>query len=124
MVAEVLLMEVYADYLNDKYTETATTADRYLTALSQFGRLRPMSIIWPGMASYGNMPDVHRDQAHVVKGVKYFQIILDKYPKSQYAAEARSRSRSPATSSPATRSTSAAIISSATQLLRGDQPLP
>jgi outer membrane protein assembly factor BamD len=35
------------------------------------------------------MPDVHRDQGQISRAIKYFQVILDKYPKSEYAPEAR-----------------------------------
>lgn len=83
-----LLMETYAYYLDDKFTETAATADRYMT-LYPTSEDAPYINYLAGMASFGNLPDVHRDQAHVVKGVKYFQTILDKYPKSQYAEDAR-----------------------------------
>ncbi len=83
-----LLMEIYADYLNGSYTETTAAADRYLQLYPSTEETAYVNDL-AGMSLFGQMPDVHRDQGQIFKAIKYFQVILDKYPKSEYAPEAR-----------------------------------
>jgi outer membrane protein assembly factor BamD len=83
-----LLMEVYADYLNGSYTETSAAADRYLQLYPNTDESAYVNYL-AGMSLIGQMPDVHRDQGQISRAIKYFQVILDKYPKSEYAPEAR-----------------------------------
>jgi outer membrane protein assembly factor BamD len=85
---KALLMEVYANYLNGSYTETSSTADRYLTLYPNTPEAAYVNFL-AGMSMFSQLPDVHRDQGQVAKAIKYFQTILDKYPKSEYAEEAR-----------------------------------
>jgi outer membrane protein assembly factor BamD len=42
-----------------------------------------------GQAMYGEMPDVQRDQDRMIKALKYYQTVVDKYPKTQYAEDSR-----------------------------------
>ncbi len=83
-----LLLETYADYLHGSYTDTVSAADRY-TTLYPNSPDTPYATYLAGAALLGDMPDVYRDQDRVSKAIKYFQIILDKYPKSDYATDAR-----------------------------------
>jgi outer membrane protein assembly factor BamD len=85
-----LMMEVYADYLNGSYTDTTSAADRYATLYPSAPDVAYANYL-AGMSLLGAMPDVHRDQDRTAKAVKYFQTILDKYPKSEYASDARFR---------------------------------
>ncbi len=83
-----LMMEIYAQYQNGSYTDAVSAADRYTTLYPNTPDA-PYATYLAGMSMLGNMPDVYRDQDRVDKSMKYFQTILDKYPKSQYAADAR-----------------------------------
>jgi outer membrane protein assembly factor BamD len=83
-----LLMEVYSNYLNGSFTETSASADRYLQLYPNTDESAYVNYL-AGMSLIGQMPDVHRDQGQITRAIKYFQVILDKYPKSEYAPEAR-----------------------------------
>jgi outer membrane protein assembly factor BamD len=85
---KALLMEVYSYYLNSSYTETVSASDRYTTLYANSPDAAYATYL-AGMALFGEMPDEYRDQQRVGKAIKYFQIIIDKYPKSEYVADAR-----------------------------------
>ena len=85
---KALMMEVYAYYENGSYTDTVAASDRYTTLYANSPDAAYATYL-AGLSLLGDMPDEHRDQDRVAKSVKYFQIILDKYPKSEYAADAR-----------------------------------
>jgi outer membrane protein assembly factor BamD len=85
---KALMMETYAHYQNNSSTDTVTSADRY-TTLYPDSPDAPYATYLAGMALFGELPDVHRDQDRVVKAIKYFQTVVDKYPKSEYAADAK-----------------------------------
>jgi outer membrane protein assembly factor BamD len=85
---KALLMEVYANFRDGKTTETTSAADRYV-ALYPASPEAAYATYLAGEALYENMPDVQRDQAGMKQALKYFQTVLDKWPKSEYAADAR-----------------------------------
>ncbi|MCI4679508.1 outer membrane protein assembly factor BamD [Rhodoblastus acidophilus] len=82
-----LVMEVYANYLGGKYIDASTGADRF-NSLYPNAPDAPYVNYLAGQAMYGEMPDVERDQDRVVKAQKYYQTVVDKYPKSKYAQDA------------------------------------
>jgi len=83
-----LLMEVYANYRDGKTTETTSAADRYVSLYPNTPEAAYATYL-AGQALFENMPDVHRDQTGMSRAMKYFQTVMDKYPKSEYAADAR-----------------------------------
>jgi outer membrane protein assembly factor BamD len=83
-----LVMEVYADYLNQSYVDASTAADKFITLYPNAEEGAYVNYL-AGQAMYGDMPDVERDQDRVVKALKYYQTVVDKYPKSKYAADSR-----------------------------------
>jgi outer membrane protein assembly factor BamD len=83
-----LVMEVYSNYLAGAYVEAATAADRFNTLYPNSPDAAYVNYL-AGQAMYGEMPDVQRDQDRMVKAKKYYQTVVDKYPKSQYAEDAR-----------------------------------
>ncbi len=85
---KALLMEVYAYYKDGKSTETVSAADRYISLYPGTPET-PYATYLAGQALYENMPDVNRDQSHVLKAIKYFQTVVEKYPNSEYAADSR-----------------------------------
>lgn len=87
---KALLMEVYARYLEGSYTDTISAADRYLALYPNSPEAAYVNYL-AGMSLLGQMPDVHRDQGQVAKSLRYFKTVVDKYPKSDYAADARYR---------------------------------
>jgi outer membrane protein assembly factor BamD len=85
---KALLMEVYASYRDGKTTETTTAADRYISLYAHTPEAAYATYL-AGQALFENMPDIHRDQAGMTKAMRYFQVVVDKYPKSDYAPDAR-----------------------------------
>jgi outer membrane protein assembly factor BamD len=85
---KALLMEIYANYRDGKPTDTTTNADRFVSLYPSAPEAAYATYL-AGQALYENMPDIHRDQATMVKAIKYFQTVIDKYPTSEYAADAR-----------------------------------
>jgi outer membrane protein assembly factor BamD len=85
---KALVMEVYANYLGGSYVDASTAADRFITLYPNVSDAPYVNYL-AGQAMYGDMPDVQRDQDRVVKALKYYQTVVDKYPKSQYADDSR-----------------------------------
>ncbi len=83
-----LMMETYAYYQNGSYTDAVTAADRY-TTLYPNAPDADYATYMAAMSLYNQMPDVNRDQERVGKAMQHFQTVIDKYPKSQYAADSR-----------------------------------
>lgn len=83
-----LVMEVYSNYLAGSYVEASTAADRFNTLYPNSPDAAYVNYL-AGQAMYGEMPDVQRDQDRMIKAQKYYQTVVDKFPKSQYAEDAR-----------------------------------
>jgi outer membrane protein assembly factor BamD len=83
-----LVMEVYANYLAGSYVDASSAADRFNTLYPNAPDAAYVNYL-AGQAMYGEMPDVQRDQDRMVKALKYYQVVVDKYPKSQYAEDSR-----------------------------------
>jgi outer membrane protein assembly factor BamD len=85
-----LLMSAFASYRRGRYDDTAATANRYLTlypgspdaAYAQF-------LI--GSSYFHQIPDITRDQAATQKAMAALQEIVDRYPDSEYADDAKKK---------------------------------
>jgi len=85
-----LIMSTYASYRRGKYEDTIQTGQRYLT-------------LYPGtedaayaqyliaQSYYSRIPDVTRDQDSTKKAMAAMQEIVDQYPDSEYADDARAK---------------------------------
>jgi outer membrane protein assembly factor BamD len=85
---KALIMEVYASYRDGKGLDTAIIADRYVSLYPNTPEAAYATYL-AGQALFENMPDVHRDQAGIARAMRYFQAVVDKYPKSEYVADSR-----------------------------------
>jgi len=85
---KALMMETYAYYQNSAYTDAVIAADRYTTLYPNAPDADYATYI-AAMSLFNQMPDVNRDQERVEKAMQHFQKVVDKYPKSQYAADSR-----------------------------------
>jgi outer membrane protein assembly factor BamD len=83
-----LVMEVYADYKAGSYVEASSAADRFNSLYPNTPDAAYVNYL-AGQAMYGDMPDVQRDQDRMHQALKYYQTVVDKYPKSQYADDAK-----------------------------------
>jgi outer membrane protein assembly factor BamD len=87
-----ILMAAYAYYKAAKYDDAIGAADRYLT-------LHPgtpeadlaQDII--AMSYYDRVLDPKRDQTNARKALEAYETLIQRYPESRYAAEARNRTR-------------------------------
>ena len=87
-----ILMAAFAYYKAGKYDDAIGAADRYLT-------LHPgtpeadlaQDII--AMSYYDRVLDPRRDQTNARKALEAYETLIQRYPESRYAAEARNRTR-------------------------------
>ena len=85
---KALLMETYADYQAEKYTDTQTSADRYLKDYPNSSDAAYVAYLRAN-AYYQQIPDISRDQDAATKALEAFQDVVKKYPKSEYVEDAK-----------------------------------
>jgi outer membrane protein assembly factor BamD len=85
---KALIMSAYANYKSGKFDDTIQSANRYLT-------------LYPGtddaayaqyliaQSNYSRIPDVTRDQRSTEKAAEGMREIVERYPDSEYADDAR-----------------------------------
>jgi outer membrane protein assembly factor BamD len=83
-----LLMSTYADYQAGDYTSAETSADRYLKDYPNSPEADYILYL-QGNAYYMQIPDISRDQEKTQKALETFQAVVQKYPKSEYAEDAK-----------------------------------
>jgi|ERR1700722_340220 outer membrane protein assembly factor BamD len=83
-----LLMQTYADYQAGDYTSAETSAERFL---KDYPNSPDASYILYLQANsyYMQIPDISRDQEKTAKAMETFQAVVTKYPKSEYADDAK-----------------------------------
>src|SRR5580698_3889570 len=83
-----LLMQTYADYQAGDYTSAETSAERFL---KDYPNSPDASYILYLQANsyYMQIPDISRDQEKTAKALETFQAVVQKYPKSDYADDAK-----------------------------------
>jgi outer membrane protein assembly factor BamD len=87
-----ILMASYSYYKAGKYDDAISSADRYLTLHpgTQESDLAQNII---GMSYYDRVLDPKRDQTNARKALVAYDTLLQRYPDSRYAADARNRTR-------------------------------
>jgi outer membrane protein assembly factor BamD len=83
-----LLMTTYADYQAGDYTSAETSAERYLKDYPNSPEADYVLYLQAN-AYYMQIPDISRDQEKTGKALEAFKSVVDKYPKSEYAEDAR-----------------------------------
>ncbi|VFU08698.1 outer membrane protein assembly factor BamD [Methylocella tundrae] len=83
-----LLMTTFAQYQNGSYDDAAGSAKRYIGLYPNAPDV-DYAYYLQAMSYYNQIPDVSRDQERASKAADLFQQILDKFPKSEYAEDAR-----------------------------------
>jgi outer membrane protein assembly factor BamD len=87
---KALVMSAFASYRRGRYDDTVAAANRYLTlypgspdaAYAQF-------LI--GSSYFHQIPDITRDQGATQKAMAALQEIVDRYPDSEYATDAKNK---------------------------------
>ncbi len=87
-----ILMAAYAYYKAAKYDDAIGAADRYLT-LHPGTTEADLAQDIIAMSYYDRVLDPKRDQTNARKALEAYETLIQRYPESRYAAEARNRTR-------------------------------
>lgn len=82
------LMATFSQYQNGSYDDAIASARRYIGLYPASPDI-PYAYYLAGMSYYNQIPDISRDQGRAAKAVEMFSVIMEKYPKSEYAEDAR-----------------------------------
>ena len=83
-----LIMTLYSQYENKSYDDAVGSAKRYL-GLYPNSAETPYVTYLEGMAYYDQIPDVNHDIGRADLAIETFSVIVNKYPTSEYAPDAR-----------------------------------
>ena len=83
-----LLMSTYAQYQAGDYTTAETSAERYLKDYPNSPEADYVLYLQAN-SYYMQIPDISRDQEKTAKALETFQSVVQKYPKSDYADDAK-----------------------------------
>jgi len=84
------LMEVFANYRVGKFKEAILAADRYM-ALYPSSKETAYVLYLKGNSYFGQIKDITRDQQISQDAIDTYSLILNNYPKSEYAKDAREK---------------------------------
>lgn len=84
------LMTVYIAARTGQYQKTILAADRFL-ALYPSSQDAPYAMYMKGAAQYNQMKDITRDQQTAEDAIATFQAIINNFPNSRYAKDAKER---------------------------------
>ncbi|MDE2578406.1 MAG: outer membrane protein assembly factor BamD [Hyphomicrobiales bacterium] len=85
---KALLMQTYSEYTGGKYDDAIGTANRYV-GLYPNSADTPYIYYLAGMSYYNQIPEADRDQERAEKAMAIFSQLVEKYPKSEYASDAK-----------------------------------
>lgn len=87
---KALLMTAYANYEGAKYDDAINASKRYLQR-HPASKDAAYAQYLMAMSQYKQIPDVTRDQDRSEKALVALQELVQKYPKSEYSADARAK---------------------------------
>jgi outer membrane protein assembly factor BamD len=85
-----LIMTAYANYEGQQYEDAITASRRYLQAHPGTKDAAYAQYLM-AMSNYSQIPDVTRDQERSEKAIAALQELVDRYPKSEYLADAKAK---------------------------------
>ena len=85
---KALLMEAFSQYKNGHYDDAIGTTQRYISLYAKAPDLDYAYYI-EAMSYYNQIPDITRDQDRAEKAATVFAAIVRRFPKSEYADDAR-----------------------------------
>jgi outer membrane protein assembly factor BamD len=85
-----LIMEAYANYEGRKWEDAITASKSYLSKYPNTKDAAYAQYLY-AMSNYNQIPDVTRDQDRSEKALTALQELVEKFPKSEYVADARQR---------------------------------
>lgn len=83
-----LIMSTYSEYEAGKYTDAVQSGTRFVARYPTSPDAAYAQYL-VGMSYYHQIPDVTRDQDTANKALEAFQVVVTKYPKSEYAEDAK-----------------------------------
>lgn len=83
-----LLMQTYAQYNGGNYDDAVESGARYYK-LYPNSPDAPYALYLQAMSQYSQVPDISRDQQQAGKALVLFEEIVQKYPNSEYANDAK-----------------------------------
>ena len=81
------LMTAYSYYVYERYFDTIFELERFLKTYPEHNR-QNYAYYLLGLAYYEQIVDEKKDLEPIINSKKYFQIIINEYPSSEYAADA------------------------------------
>jgi outer membrane protein assembly factor BamD len=87
---KAIIMSAFTSYRRGRYADTVQTANRYLT-LYPGSADAPYAEYLIGASYFHQIPDVTRDQDATRRALAAMQSIVDKFPDSEYADDARQK---------------------------------
>jgi outer membrane protein assembly factor BamD len=85
---KALLMTAYAQYNSQQYDDAIGTANRYATLYPSDPDTAYVYYL-AANSYYDQIPDISRDQERAEKALQLFTALVQKFPKSEYAPDAR-----------------------------------
>jgi len=85
---KAILMITFSQYQNGSYDDAIAAAKRYVARYSA-GPEADYAYYLEGMSYYNQIPDISRDQDRAKKAAETFSLIIEKFPSSEYAQDAR-----------------------------------
>lgn len=82
------LLAAYAHYQANEYDETVSALDRYIE-LHPANPDVPYAYYLKGLSYYERISDIHRDQEMSEQARRVFEELVNRYPDSEYARDAR-----------------------------------
>lgn len=89
---KALVMRAFTSYRNGDYEEAVTSARRYLATYPGTDEAAYAQYII-GLSYFRQIPDVTRDQKETARASAAMQEVVDRYPESEYAEDARAKIR-------------------------------
>ncbi len=85
---KALLMTTFSQYQNGSFDDAIGTAQRYI---GRYAKAPDLDYVYylEAMSYYNQIPDISRDQDRAEKASAVFAQIVEKFPKSEYADDAR-----------------------------------
>lgn len=83
-----MIMTTYAEYEAGKYAEAIASGQRFIGRYPTSPDI-PYAYYLVGMSYYQQIPDITRDQETAQKALAAFNVVVTKYPKSEYAEDAK-----------------------------------
>ncbi len=90
MAPKAKLLSAYAHYMNEDYDEAVIGFDQFLQ-LHPSNPDAPYALYLKGLCYYEQISDVSRDQEMTRRAMEALQLVVTRYPESDYAREATLR---------------------------------